>query len=291
MKVLTIVSIILFLIGLCLELLDKIVSVDFRLRKEIGFALLGISLLLFIFSIIQSINSDRELNTLQKDHEELKSDYESLKIQYIQTGNIADTTSLPGISISLLLSIPNQKKSKEKYILDYGESISRNRISIYLDADDRLTFRIIDSSSNHYSAKIDNKKFTLRNKLCYILCEYGESGNSSFIRILINGETLAYNFANPKIDITHVLGLRNGVVGADLKRKHHSMFSSHELIIRIVTFTPEQIIEMSEYFNSKEKVAQIQFRRKDYMILDPQTNSLVQPKKRHKPYFQETTLE
>jgi hypothetical protein len=148
------------------------------------------------------------------------------------------TTNCPGYSVVLVASLGKTADKRQKFIYDEG-GLDRNRLSVYLGEDDILTFRVIDSASDAYSLRAPPGVFVF-DQFAYFTFEVGNRGESSFLRILIDGEEVR------TLELEHTLGLSNlhevgsVLIGTDLERRHFGTFTMAAWFSWKRTLTAEQ---------------------------------------------------
>ncbi len=282
------ITYILFFFGISLQIIKIISKTDFRYIKEIGVALIVISILLFIISQVKSRQSKNEIAEIHQTLDEYREQLEELKHLVVNNlelnPSLLGTKTSNGIGYNLLLTLYKDTNYKNKYIIDEGESISKNRFSIFLDNNNNLNFRVIDQFNKQYRIKIKKNLRTFEfNKLFYLICEYGNNGDSSFIRIIINGNLVANKKIKSQINTEDILGLNNRIVGANLNHIENASFGLAELIVRNRTWTSDEVDIMVDYFDKKVLKGVVSFLEDDFMYVDKQTNSLVQPIGKHQP--------
>jgi len=125
---------------------------------------------------------------------------------------------IPGLSFHLFIRLKKNLKNRNKYIFDYGTSMSKDRISLYLDKNNNLCFRVISVDSHAFTVKIIQKINTYNvNELFYLNCRLGYSNNLSIIRILINGNEVAKKEYSCNIKLS---GTLKGGVGCNINGQY-----------------------------------------------------------------------
>jgi len=134
--------------------------------------------------------------------------------------NDFDTISYPGYSIDLMVSLNRNMSNHPAYIFDRGNSTEKERLSLYVNKYNELCYRLIDSSGEIYTITInENNAGISLGKLVFIACEYGEIGNHSFQRLVINGtEVGRINFTR-NLNLTNRIKLVGSTYGADMNGK------------------------------------------------------------------------
>ncbi len=105
------------------------------------------------------------------------------KIEYKDTLDIP----LPGIDIAMLVKLIRTDENRKQFVYDKGESLDKNRISVYLDELNNLCFRIINKYSETFTIKFTYNEYPeLFSKPLFLFFEYGKSENLSYMKMFIN---------------------------------------------------------------------------------------------------------
>ena len=131
--------------------------------------------------------SDNLLQQQKKLQLEIEKKFEQFAIPELNS-NIKD----PGFAIVLVIEFLPQPQFRRKYIMDLGETEYKNRISLYLDPNNILTYELIDSVGSIVNTKIPSSEYEF-DKFMILYCEYGISFQFSYFRIFINGRLIAQN--------------------------------------------------------------------------------------------------
>jgi len=155
---------------------------------------------------------------------------------------------LPGVSIQMLIRLKNQPVDRRKYILDFGH-IDRNRFSVYITKDNLFTMEVIDGSEDHHSIQLllGGEDVPVGIPI-HIGCEVGVTGNSTIMRLTINGKNKEVLDINRRIDIA-ALDISNGVIGADLNKTNNAAFELVEIWSFTVTLKNDELAAMNKYFS------------------------------------------
>ena len=199
------------------------------------------------------------------------------------------TKNFPGISFQTLIKLNNISVSENhrKYIFDLGR-INGSRLSLYITPDGIFTFSFLDAKEELHSirAPIGNGGVPF-GKFFYLVCELGIDGQSTLLRMIINGIEFESKRLQFKIDLGGI-DTPSGVVGADLNGENGSSFDMVRLIILSETLTTPQIVElkksMDDYQSAKPNFAFIEYNGKQWMRFNKtgfrdlsQDNKLFQP--------------
>lgn len=170
-----------------------------------------------------------------------------------------------GFSIHLVLKLGQNSLLSDHYIIDMGDQ-NKNRISLYLNVNNKLVFRIIDNYSNKYEATISEDNLKLSERYNYINFEFGLNNKYSFLKILINGKELIKNKYNYMIPFN--VKLKENipiVIGADLNYRNHANFSIAEIIMYDSTISNNYKNNLLIYTFTKEGRLPIFFDGNDSM--------------------------
>lgn len=94
-----------------------------------------------------------------EDEKTIKLEWTKTTVRIFHNGELITeknfTLKEPGGTLEVILSVPSREKSIEQYILDIGEMTNkeRERISLFLDNQYSLNFRIVDLAGREYSVK------------------------------------------------------------------------------------------------------------------------------------------
>jgi len=204
-------------------------------------------------SILQDLLERNEQNIGEVN--KIKNDISKDFINDLNTFNL---NSLPyqeeneGCSIHLVLKLGQNSLLSNHYIIDMGNQ-NKNRISLYLNVNNKLVFRIIDNYSNKYEATILEDNLKLSERYNYINFEFGLNNKYSFLKILINGKELIKNKYDYRIPF-NVKVIENIpiVIGADLNDRNHANFSIAEIIIYDSTISKNSKNKLLIYTFTKE---------------------------------------
>jgi len=96
--------------------------------------------------------------------------------------------NLKGLSCHIVLK-PLKINNSINFLLDLGKYENKNRISLYIDEIDNLTFRIIDNNGSEHknSVKVNSYGFKY-NSWCFITFEFGIGIDYSIMIFEINGQ-------------------------------------------------------------------------------------------------------
>ena len=176
-----------------------------------GKVLLFFTFLTIGLSVWSKIRDNRNANALTNEVRDLKFVIDSTR------DDPAEKVTT-GFSLFSILQVGDVPERKRKFIFDCGESISANRLSLFLDFDNNLVFSIIDNSGVTYSVRAVPNFATFKPNATYFLhCSVGYSKDYSFIRIFLDDRQIAMQSFNNKIAGEKLIW-RNPTIGCDMER-------------------------------------------------------------------------
>ena len=200
--------------------------------------------------------------------------------------------ALPGITLNLLVRIENRLGGDRQYLLDFGQ-VENSRLSLYISPDKFLTFVLIDAKGEPHALQIPvgGKDIPL-DRFIYLACEIGVKGQSSVMRILVNGRQVRYEEMPFQVDIG-ALDAPGGVVGSDLQGEHGARFDLVELSMNSATYTDGDIANMLCYFQrGTPKTAYGKYSGQQWMrVKDVGRHDLIQADPTSRPTYQTLTEE
>ena len=177
-----------------------------------------------------SINLSENTIVEKSWQKEFKDLSELLKI------NNTDTTDIESTSFDILLKLSTMIEENEKYIFDAGKNILHNRISLFINNQDELCFRVIDKKEKNYYLKIPRKDYNfIYDFPTFLICEFVNSKNSSRLEIFAGTVSLKKNDFNHKIDFdfnelksknNHLDSNINFKLGSDLLNNNFAAFDT-----------------------------------------------------------------
>lgn len=106
-----------------------------------------------------------------------------------------------GFSFYIALTTNLLSDRRRKYLFDYGQNETSNRVSLYFDAENNLIFRLIDEVGEINSCKVPESSYTFHDGVpFFIFCDVGLSSDYSFMRIRINGKEVSRNQVEYKMN-------------------------------------------------------------------------------------------
>jgi hypothetical protein len=158
--------------------------------------------------------------------------------------------NLKGASVHALLQIRPKSNACRQYIFDSGETLNRNRWSIFIDEKRRLCFEVYDSNGKNHLVAVDEGESSLKyDDFFYLCCEFGSSDNFSIMQILVNNVIRSRAESTEPIPLPAHLDLKNSIIGTDLTKTCFAAFTITELIIynRVLSF-PERLDHANHFF-------------------------------------------
>jgi hypothetical protein len=162
------------------------------------------------------------------------------------------TSRWPGFAFNNLLCLGQPIAGRDNYIFDLGQDLARNRMSLFIDTNQNLCFRVIDQDSQAISVrvKLDSGMFNF-SQTFYSLCEFGTSNNFSFIRIVINGNEMVEKhqawpivISVPYHDMVQRLAL-------DIAGGNGGVFRTRDFAVYTNTLIKEDELELLEYMSEQ----------------------------------------
>jgi hypothetical protein len=217
-----------------------------------------ISLWIGLIALLIAVYTILFQNTLTK--EDIKSFATRDDIDSILSAQLKNLTlfsvpefsqSYPGYSFQMMIYLEKQKTKRRKFIFDSGEFQDRNRISLYLDENNNLCFRIIDQNKESHTLVVPEGKDTFRfDELMFLVCEYVIIGNKSLMKIFVNLKDIG-NIELPfNLQLASEINLKNTNIGCDLKGENCCSFVISTFSNGRKTLTTNQKIA---FFNAVKK--------------------------------------
>lgn len=224
----------------------------------------GVPILALIVTSIIEYKIFREENKLaiqQNTENSKRSEKDKNEIlTAINEQNDPAETVKEGLSFYMIISIKEIKESRQKYILDFGQDLMNDRVSVYLDNSNNLVFRIIDSGGENFTLLVPSTSYTFEpDKKFMLYCDCGISHNMSYLRMRLNDKIVGETRFQTKIGL-----LKNTFnesmkmnLGSDISNQNNGGFSISELIIwqRPLRSNDISMIweSVNEYYLSNEK--------------------------------------
>jgi hypothetical protein len=193
---------------------------------------------LFIISLYiwegYRVNSQIVQEKVRSDSSKKSLDSEINSLKYMIDTSFEDPVLKVknGFSVSGILTIKSDTSHRRKFIFDTGESLYKNRISLYLDPGDNLILRLIDNNGETFSVtrKINFITFKI-NARYFIYCDVGTSENYSFMRIFLDDREVARQNFNSSINIKSEEDFKGISLGSDIEGENNGNFEMSFLSI------------------------------------------------------------
>lgn len=138
---------------------------------------------------------------------------------------------LPGRAFQAVFTIHTQTEKREKYLMDVGDALNRNRVSLFLDENNHLVYRIIDDEETSHVVRVRPGIDTFQPEAKYLFTfDYGISADYSFMRLFINDKEVGRHeiqgwlkliFRGPTDpDISKTM-----LIGCDISKNNFSKFT------------------------------------------------------------------
>jgi hypothetical protein len=165
--------------------------------------------------------------------------------------------TLPGFSGHFIVKLGAPVEARDNYIFDGGEGATANRVSIFIDDQRRLCFKVIDSMGNPRSIVVTAKleTFSFSSSTIYLECDFGSNESESVLRVVVNGHLVSEDKKPVPIVTEKPLTDYRFVVGADLFGRNGGVFELGEFFIVKRTLTRDEAIKALDYFNRKIQTA------------------------------------
>ncbi len=170
----------------------------------------------------------------------------------VQKGFSPDT----GISFDLFLSVDPLHKNRNQYVVDFGAVPNRNRISLFIDRDQAMCFRLIDDKKRSYILKLGVYE---TEDFLHLHCKYNENKNS--MEASINGEEIGCFFLQE--DVVFKRGTQRLIIGGNLNGEYNSkLMLSYIAVLEISNGRPSIIFrsdaaDKSGVFGNNGRVSEI----------------------------------
>jgi len=128
----------------------------------------------------QLASEQRIISSLSDSLKQIKSSASPEQVDRADRG-------LPGLAFQAVFTIHTQTEKRNKYLMDMGDALNRNRVSLYLDANNNLIYRIIDDEGTSHMIRVSQGINTFQPEAKYLFTiDYGLSSDYSFMRLFIN---------------------------------------------------------------------------------------------------------
>jgi len=119
------------------------------------------------------------IDIITYDHilKELKNEYQKNYGQY---------EGLNGFSLHCIVQFDRAQKHDKSYLIDIGNEVKRNRISVYINRKDEICFEVISNNFKMRTIKIDGDEINIFNEFKYLTFEFGIMKKGYYLSILVN---------------------------------------------------------------------------------------------------------
>ena len=181
------------------------------------------------FSIWKQIRDNEQQ---EKDRNDYKGEVAALRMQMDSAANYDPAEGIEnGISVKGILTVNDVVAKKRKFIFDSGERDDKNRMSLYLDYDNNLVFRIIDDNGETFSVEAPQTFLTFKlNAAYFICCDAGISDKFSYMRIFLDDKEIARQEFHAPINLFSK-NMSNIIVGADMHHQNNGKFTMSHISV------------------------------------------------------------
>lgn len=163
--------------------------------------------------------------------------------------------SLDGFSLHTIIEFHNKNLQRRQYIFDFGD-LNHDRYSGYLDKNDNICFRIIDSQSESYTIKLSKDKINkLFEKFYYLNFELGLSENYSVLKIYINGREQVRQTFDYRVEIKSFDKVK-GKIGANISGSENGAFTMAYMLIYKKTLSYKEKLQKIRFFKREVNLVQ-----------------------------------
>ena len=176
-----------------------------------------IGILIYIASFFQSKPITKEDIKDLVTNERLDSIL-SIQLKSIEISeNLELSKSHKGYSYQMMIYLDERKVDSRQFIFDSGDDFEKDRISLYLDTDNNLCFRIIDENKEVYTLKVPSGDNTFKfNELMFLICEFAKSDTAPFMKLYVNLKDIANLVLPFSFRLAENINLKHTTIGCDL---------------------------------------------------------------------------
>jgi hypothetical protein len=159
-----------------------------------------------------------------------------------------------GYSANMIIRLVKPVDGRDNYLFDFGQNWEKNRISLYIDTEQNLCFRVIDEDSQPMVIKAKSALETFNfGNLCFLTCEYGTTNNFSFVRLFVNGTQVAEKHQDSPIIFSIPLSEMLFVLGSDLSKENGGVFDLRDYFAYSKTLNSRAEIYLLNYADSRAR--------------------------------------
>lgn len=219
-------------------------------QKFVGFIIAVFALLIFLIEKKDNFSDQLEAKE-NKDQKRFEAIIE--KFEMISNPDTLLNSIQKGKSFYTVLSLNQNPDYKRKYISDIIYDKSPGQISLYLDVDNNLVFRIVDLQGETYTLKIAQQVHGLiKEKPHFIYCDFGSSDDYSFMRMFINEKEVGRLNLSSYVDFPNS-NIVKKTIGSDITGSYSSSFMLSEIVFFDKPFLKKKIdslrVKVLNYYN------------------------------------------
>lgn len=219
-------------------------------QKFVGFIIAVFALLIFLIEKKDNFSDQLEAKE-NKDQKRFEAIIE--KFEMISNTDTLLNSIQKGKSFYTVLSLNQNPDYKRKYISDIIYDKSPGQISLYLDVDNNLVFRIVDLQGETYTLKIAQQVHGLiKEKPHFIYCDFGSSDDYSFMRMFINEKEVGRLNLSSYVDFPNS-NIVKKTIGSDITGSYSSSFMLSEIVFFDKPFLKKEIdslrVKVLNYYN------------------------------------------
>jgi hypothetical protein len=155
---------------------------------------------------------------------------------------------LPGISINLGIRIADQEEKRRRYYFDLAGQ-GQNGASFYRSASGRFVFSVEDVNGEPYSVEMRPGQSGIPLAQSIYLClEAGTDGTKTFMRVSVDGRTIAERTLPFAVQFPAVEG---HVLGANRQQQLHGGFRLYLVTLATMTLDHENAKNMLAYVRER----------------------------------------
>ena len=175
----------------------------------------------------------------QRSHSVQLLTYDNIaaKLEFYRTRQSGGFERLQGFSIHLLIRA-ERLVGEENFILDVGAQPEKNRVSLYVDVEDHLCFRLIDRSGNPQQIRLPTGVDSIAyDEWKYVIVEGGIGDDFTYLAVDVDGRN-CFHVQLPGLKVE--VFAPHCVVGSDISGQANSKFSIKTILIMNRTLTFEE---------------------------------------------------
>lgn len=163
--------------------LNRYKDLPANVQKLLRWVIYGVIFLIFAMGTASLIKSVRDERTINGDYVEGNKITNNYSTENDDPAEIVDK----GFSFYMVLAGREIHQRRNKYLLDYGESVNGNRLSLYYDHNNNLVFSLTDQYGRVKTCDIPASAYEYHENVPFFLyCDCGISPTYSFMRIRVN---------------------------------------------------------------------------------------------------------